>query len=224
MVALLLLGAALSQPGSVQLSFLPGEIIFIFLLSVACGSIAAAIWKAALLRIAEGNEHLIAIGVAAVLYAISGAMGASGVIAVFVFGFFLGNISHKSIDDVRKFQSEVSFFLRTFFFIYLGVLLFHSPKPLEIALIALALSVLFAFVRMISSGAAYFLDHTSRKGRLLETVSSRGLTSAVLAVVVSQELSAAGAAPPIDLPLLALFVIFFTNLISAFLVFRKKGK
>ncbi len=224
MITLLLLGSALRQPASVQLSFFPSEIIFIFLLSVACGSIAAAIWKAALIRIAEGSEHLLAIGVAAALYAVSGAIGASGVISVFVFGFFLGNISHKSIDDVRKFQSEVSFFLRTFFFIYLGVLLFHSPKPLEIALIALTLSIFFAFARMVASGAAYFLDHTSRKGRLLETVSSRGLTSAVLAVVVSQEMAAAGVQIPIDLPLLALFVIFFTNLISAFLVFRKKGK
>ena len=219
-------GAASAVPSmpSSSLQFVPGDIAIILFLSLACGSIAAAIWKAILLRMAEGNEHLLAIAVAAILYVAAGAIGASGVVAVFVFGIFLGNLKHQSITDVRKFQSEISFFLRTFFFVYLGALLFHSPKPIEVALLALAISVLLALARMISGRVAHALEPSSRKGRLLESVSSRGLTSAVLAIVVSEKFASARTPLPIDLPLLALFVIFFTNAISAWLVFWKKGK
>jgi len=222
--ALLIASLAIHGKGSSSLQFLPAEIGFILALSCAMGALCAAGWKLLVTRIAEGNEHLVAIGLAAVLYSVSGLLGANGVISVFVFGFFLGNSSHKSVEDVRKFHSEISFFLRTFFFVYLGVLLFHSPKPAEVAIFAAVLSLLLACARAAASRAIAFLEPAVRKGRLFEAVSSRGLTSAVLSVVVFEELSAAGIAPSLDLPLLALFVVFFTNAISAFLVFRNQGK
>ncbi len=223
MLALLLVGSLSHASFAPSVSSLPSNLAFSLLLSIALGAVFAALWKAVLSRLAEGNEHLLAIGMAALLYAFAGALSASGVIAVFVFGFFLGNLSHKSIDEVRRFQSELTVFLRTFFFLYIGLLLFHSPKPAEIALLALAISVLLAASRMLSGRAIGFLDQSMRKGRLLESVSARGLTSAVLAVIVSEGLRAGGRPLPFDLPLLALFVIFFTNAISALLVFRKRG-
>ena len=225
MLALLITALALhGRAGAFDFEALPAELGLIIAISAACGGIFAALWKGVVLRIAAENEHLIAIGLAAALYALSGFLGANGVISVFVFGFFLGNTSHKSVEEVRRFHSEISFFLRTFFFVYLGVLLFHSPKPIEVGLFALALSILLAASRAISSRAVALLEPSVRKGRLLEAVSSRGLTSAVLCVVVSSELSHAGHPLPFDLPLLALFVIFFTNAISAWLVFRNRSK
>lgn len=224
MLALLLAGAlAHSSPISAIFSSLPSALAFSFLLSLALGGIFAALWKAVLSKIAEGSEHLLAIGMAAMLYAISGLAGASGVIAVFVFGFFLGNLSHKSIDEVRRFQSELTIFLRTFFFLYIGLLLAHSPAQLQIGLLALAIAVLLAASRILSGKVIGALDQSMKRGRLLENVSARGLTSAVLAVIVSESFKFAGQPLPFDLPLLALFVIFFTNAISAWLVFRKKG-
>lgn len=221
----LLLVSSYSQ-GSSALSFgsLPAEIALILFLSAALGGFFAALWKAVILKIAEGNEHLAAIGLAALLYAVSGMLGANGVISIFIFGFFLGNTSHKSVEEVRRFHSEVSFFLRTFFFVYLGVLLFHSPKPVEIALLAAILSLLLAAARAAPARLAAFLEPSARKGRLLESVSGRGLTAAVLSVVAYGQLTHAGYSFELNLPLLALFVIFFTNAISAFIVFRRHGR
>ncbi|MFA5930122.1 MAG: cation:proton antiporter [Candidatus Micrarchaeia archaeon] len=203
---------------------LPLQLAFIFLLSLALGGVAAALWKAIFSRVEHENMHLLVIGLAAILYALAGAIGANGVIAVFAFAFLLGNTSHSSIAEVRRFQSEVGFFLRTIFFVYLGALLFHSPKPAEIALLALALSLLLAFARMLSGRAVRLLDSSAKEDRLLEAFSGRGMACAVIAVIASGELSHSGAALPLDLPLLALFVIFFTNAISTFFVFRKRGK
>lgn len=221
MAALLFVSAAGS--GALDLSLVPLELALILLLSAAAGTLMAAFWKGAVARIAEGNEHLAAIGLAALLYAISGLLGANGVISVFVFAFFVGNSTHKAVQEMKDFQSEITFFLRTFFFIYLGVLLFHSPKPVEVAIFASALAVLLAGARMLAGKVIQHIDSSTLKGRLLETVSSRGLTSAVLAIVVYEELGRAGGESAIDLPLLALFVIFISNAISAWLVLRKKG-
>ena len=222
MIALLLAGSAAQGGLGISMASLPTDIALVLLVSAACGALLAALWKAFVSRIAEENEHLVAIGLAALLYACASYIGANGVVAVFVFSFFLGNTTHRAIDEVRKFQSEITFFLRTFFFVYLGVLLFHSPKQVDVALFAAALALVLALARMLSSRVIGLLDQTARKGRLLESVSSRGLSSAVLSVIVAGELSGAGVQQPIDLPLLALFVIFFTNLITAFLVLKKR--
>jgi cell volume regulation protein A len=221
MLTLIFAAAAIS--GQKSLQPLPFDIAFSVLLSVAMGGIFAAFWRAVLSKSEHENQHLLVIGLAAILYALSGFAGANSVIAVFTFAFFLGNISHPSIGEMRRFQSEISFFLRTFFFVYLGILLFNSPAPLWVALFALALSLLFAASRMLSGKLAAFLEPSARAGRLLESVSARGLTPAVLSVVVFQELATGGVPSSIDLPLLALFVIFFTNAISAFLVIRHGG-
>jgi hypothetical protein len=74
---------------------------------------------------------------------------------------------------------------------------------------------------MLSGKLGGMLEPSAKERRLLELVSCRGLSAAVLSVVVYDELLAAGAPITLDLPLLALFVIFFTNLISAALLLKK---
>jgi len=206
------------------ISNLPIQLAFIFLLSLALGGIFAAAWKALFSKMEHENMHLLVIGLAALLYALAGAVGANGVVAVFAFAFLLGNTSHSSIAEVRRFQSEIGFFLKTFFFVYLGALLLHSAKSADAALFALALSLLLAAARLLSGRLVHFLDSTAKEDRLLESFSGRGMACAVIAVIASGELSAAGIALPVDLPLLALFMVFFTNAVSTVLVFRKKGK
>jgi potassium/hydrogen antiporter len=207
-----------------SVSDLPLQVAFIFLFSLALGGVCAAAWKAIFSKLEHENIHLLVIGLAAILYAVAGALGANGVIAVFAFAFLLGNTSHPSIAEVRRFQSEIGFFLRTIFFIYLGVLLFHSPKPAEVAVLALAISLLLAIARMFSGRLVRLFDSTAKEDRLLEAFSGRGLTCAVIAVIATGELTHAGAALPIDLQLLALFVVFFTNAASTYLVLRKRPR
>jgi cell volume regulation protein A len=223
-LSLTIISAMLVQT-ALPLNDLPLQLAFVLLLSLALGGVAAALWKAVFSKVEHENMHLLIIGLAAILYALAGATGSNGVIAVFAFAFLLGNTSHASIDEVRRFQSEIGFFLRTIFFVYLGALLFHSPKPFEVALLALALSLLLAFARSFSGKAVRALDSSAKEDRLLETFSGRGLTCAVIAVIAAGELSHGGIALPLDLQLLALFVIFFTNIISTLFVFRqKRGK
>lgn len=223
LAVLLLSGAALFQPsGMGQLAI---SISFIVLFSVALGGLFALLWKAGFAKLEPEYEHLAIIGLAAALYALCGSAGGNGVISVFAFAFLIGNSPGSNLGEVKRFQSEISFFLRTFFFVFLGALLFHSPKPLEIALAALALSLLLAAARVLAGKALALLEKSAREQRLLEWASGRGLTVAVLSIIAYEELAAAGTPIAIDLPLLALFVIFFTNLFSAlFVLFRGKKR
>ncbi|MCX6770116.1 MAG: cation:proton antiporter, partial [Candidatus Micrarchaeota archaeon] len=164
------------------------------------------------------------IGLAALLYALCSLFGGNGVVAVFAFAFMVGNSKGASTDEVRRFQSEISFFLRTFFFIYLGALLFHSPKPLEMGLFALCISLLFAVARMMAGKVLLLLEPSAREVRVADLVSSRGLTVAVLSIIAYDELLKLNPNMSFDLPLLALFVIFFTNAISAYLLMAKGRK
>jgi potassium/hydrogen antiporter len=222
-LSLAIISAMIAQ-AEFQVSSLPVQIAILLLFSIALGGIFAAAWKAIFSKVEHENMHLLVIGLAALLYALAGMVGANGVIAVFSFAFLLGNTSNASIAEVRRFQSEIGFFLRTIFFVYLGALLFHSPKPADVALLALAISFLLAFARLSSGKVVRLLDRSAKEDRLLEAFSGRGMACAVIAVIASGELSAAGASLPIDLPLLALFVIFFTNAISTLFVLRKRGK
>lgn len=221
-ISLAIISAMLAQE-AFSASDLPLQITFILLFSIALGGIFAAAWKAIFSKIEHENMHLLVIGLAALLYALAGLFHANGVIAVFSFAFLLGNTSHSSIAEVRRFQSEIGFFLRTIFFVYLGALLFHSAATMEIALLALALSMLLAFARHLSGKAVRLLDSSAKEDRLLEAFSGRGMACAVIAVIAAGELSHS-VALPVDLPLLALFVIFFTNAISMVAVLRKRGK
>ncbi len=220
----LLIASAFLANQAISAEFLPVQIGFVLLLSLAFGSIFAVLWKAVFSKLSKESDHLLVIALGAVLYAVAGSLGANSVIAVFSFAFFVGNSSKSSAAELQKFQSEVSFFLRTFFFVYLGALLFHSPKPVEVGIFALAIALVLGVARLFSSRIIRIIEPEAKRDMLLPFVSCRGLTAAVLAVVVYEELTAAGIAMPIDLPLLALFVVFFTNLTSAWLVLKKGWK
>lgn len=215
----------LSGEGSGALSS-PSEAVYslaaIALYSLALGGAFAFFWKVGISKLEHENEHIAVIGLAALLYALCSRLGGNGVISVFAFGFLIGNSPGVNTEEVRRFQSEMSFFMRTFFFVYLGALLFHSPKQFEIALVALALSLSFAACRLAAGKALSVFERSLRTDRALFVVSSRGLTAAVLSVVAYGELSSAGTPFPLDLPLLALFVIFFSNLVSAYMALAKR--
>lgn len=222
-LAVLLLSGAVLEP-SATASQLALAMATILLFSLALAGAFAVLWKVGLAKLEPDYEHLAVIGLAALLYALCGKVGGNGAIAVFAFAFLIGNSPGAAMEEVKRFQSEISFFLRTFFFVYLGALLFHSPKPLEIAMLALAISLLLAIARLFAGKVLGIFESLAREEKTIRLVSSRGLSSAVLAVVAYEELSATGTGAGIDLPLLALFVIFFTNLVSALMVVMKRKK
>ncbi len=168
-----------------------------FLLSATLGIAVGIFWLFVLNRL-TGHPFSYMITLATVLAIYAGtdmlAGGSGGVIAALLFGLVLGNHesiarllrrrkNHFSFDDrVKDFNTEVSFFVRTFFFVYLGLVSSLIDFNLMIVVFATVIFLALILVR-------YLTTILERKRIRLEKADEaahaalmpRGLVAAVLA-------------------------------------------
>jgi cell volume regulation protein A len=137
--------------------------------------------------------YLLTVGVIFLLYSIVEFSKGNGAIAAFVFGLVLGNSTDIArvlridgnfvlSESIRSFQEEVSFFIRTFFFVYLGLI--FNLKILNDSLILTSTVVTLALIlaRVLSTR---FISRRNGEmagsGTLIGSMMPRGLAAAVLA-------------------------------------------
>jgi cell volume regulation protein A len=137
------------------------------------------------------------------LYAAVEYLKGSGAMAALIFGFVLSNSREITrifkmktefvIDDkIRQFHSEITFFIRTFFFVYLG-LMFTFPEVYDTSFwIFISVSLLIFLVILVSRyGIVNTLvlirpEHKKDKN-IIWVMLPRGLAAAVLAAMVVAE-------------------------------------
>ena len=111
-----------------------------FSIGAVLGLIVGVIWLRLLDKL-QGKpfDYMLTLAVVFLLYAGAEFSGGSGAIAALLFGLVLGN--GKTFSKILKmskeynvnpllktFQSEISFFIRSFFFVYLGLIVVISPQ------------------------------------------------------------------------------------------------
>ncbi len=155
--ALCIIGAMIVVEVIISASIVAGDIghMFLasFLIALFMGGVAAIIWLFTVnkLRI-EKYSYMLTLAVAFIVYSLTEGISASGGFAVFVFGLVLGNaksvvrtifmnsgFATASTTTLKRFQEEVTFFVRTFFFVYAGLLL--SPKYFTLTILSVALFI-----------------------------------------------------------------------------------
>ena len=218
-VAFSLLGLVGAQEMDIEPQQIAYGAAIVALLSVALGAVCALVWHFLISAAYKKYAHLGALAIACFLFAASGAWGANGVLAVFSFGFFIGN--RKGEESLRLFQDEFSFLIRTFFFVYLGML--FAPEQFantSVLLIGLSLSLAIAIARKIAVGAFSFFQRAAREDRVLSSLVQRGLSVAVLASIAAGAYAHSPEAQVPPFAPIALVVVFATNLFSTVGVFR----
>lgn len=155
-----------------------------------------------------------------VLYALVRIAGGSGLLAVLAFGLTLANVRGNPGDPQREpgimvFHSELSFLVRSFFFVLLGASVEFVARPYAAATVLIVAGLIVA--RAISVFATtWALRDVSRHERgLMLCLFPRGLVNAVLAVQVAGK----GGAMEF-VPAMAFTVILITNLLLVLGVFR----
>ncbi|MGB1585488.1 MAG: cation:proton antiporter [Thermoplasmatota archaeon] len=157
-----------------------------------------------------------------------------GPLAVLAFGIILGNyasfgkrfittVGEGFGQGMKKFQGEISFLVRTFFFVYLGILV--EPDLLADAR-TLAIGILLFGGLLAARYVAVMV--TTRKLKLtgddivLWVMGPRGLAAAVLAAVPAQE----GIPGTESFVALAFLILVLSNLFATVgtIVLEKKGK
>ena len=228
---------AIIKTGEVSGSSVFRSILTSFSLALVIGLIAGFIWiivlsKSKLLM----ESYMVTVAIVMGLYAFveSPFVGASGAIAALTFGLVLGNskgirnallkvkngngeephakssLSHSA----RGFYREISFFVKVFFFVYLGILIdLSQPMIFGYALIFTAgMLIIRPFVVTLS----FWGENVDVKSRaIMESLIPKGLAAAVLAQIAVQE-----AIPGADMVLsLVLAIILVSILLVAILSF-----
>ncbi|MDP2717528.1 MAG: cation:proton antiporter [Candidatus Micrarchaeota archaeon] len=190
--ALALMQVILAQ--SVDFSRVSGDIVAAFSTAGMAGIIAGLLWLGILKHFHGKNfGYMLTLGAVFILYGVTTFLKGNGAIAALVFGLIIGNapVFAKALklgdnfdmeESIRHFQKEISFFVRTFFFVYLGII--FSPEALSVTVATMAGAVLvgiilarYLVVKVYERVDARF----ERYQTLLVGMMPRGLAAAVLA-------------------------------------------
>ncbi|MEM3177637.1 MAG: cation:proton antiporter [Candidatus Micrarchaeaceae archaeon] len=196
--------------------------------SILLGVASAAFWIFLLKKFESYSREyswMLTITMVIATYGVAQALSMSGAIVVFVFGIMLANLPevdwikaytydiNKEFKYIKSYQNEITFFVSTFFFVYVGMLFTTGGLNTDLALIAVALSLAVLllrpfFVPMLNQFFSRNVESDSER-TLAKFNVGRGLSPAIVATMPA----AYGIFVPgfIDLMFLT---ILFTNVIS----------
>jgi len=172
------------------------QLLGVFSIGAMIGLIAGVLWLFTLNRI-KGRffSYMLTIAILLLLYSAVEWVRGSGAIAVLAFGLILGNGREISrmfkmeemleIDQlIKKFENEITFFVRTFFFVYLGAVV--KIKETKLIAVGVALSFILFLVRKIASKITAIRSSYTKEEVFLSWVTMpRGLAAAALSVLPS---------------------------------------
>ncbi len=186
--------------GSVNVESAASKIASTFAIGVMAGVLAGLFWLEILRKLrGKALGYMVTLGFLFVLYAGINYLGGSGAIAVLFFSLVLGNADFiwdllrwkerfKLDPSISTTHKEVSFFVRTFYFVYLGILFkleFFSSGLLIVASVAM---LGFFVARYIGALVLNRLESSFRRYTLLiSTMLPRGLISTVVLFLPSEK-------------------------------------
>jgi cell volume regulation protein A len=232
----------LGETGTIQAGLVGQELLRSFLIALGVALVLGVIWLrmldmlrdrpfsyvvtlAFLLLIQGGIEHI----------------GGSGAIATLLFGMVLANgdaiaalfgkrvksrmeqsfrSGNLDLDEgIKHFHAELTFFVRTFFFVYLGLLFNVQGTGLVFWTLSGAMLVAIVLTRLVSVSIIRTLFTFQRgDGVILWTMLPRGLAAAALAALPVSE----GIAGTETFPSYAFMVIILTNAMMTLSLFLRQ--
>jgi cell volume regulation protein A len=116
----------------------------------------------------------------------------------------------RSLKSIKIIQLDLSFFIKTFFFIFLGIITDIKAISLKVVLITLCLITIILVTRYIATKVMTRIDKKYKKDAfIISTMMPRGFVATLLAFLPFNE----GIIIP-QFPEIILFSIFFTSIVS----------
>ncbi|MBN1792592.1 cation:proton antiporter [Candidatus Woesearchaeota archaeon] len=186
------------------------QIASLFAIACLIGFAAAIIWIFLDMKIFKGSKgYMSTVAFLILVYLLTEYLKGNGAIAAMFFGIFLKNSKQltsiiswiKSDDEKEKelaiqgrlgvnviteneemFFGQISFFLKTFFFVYIGFLL--NLADLQAVLIGVVLAVVIMFVRKASILMTRKLNKDEQS--MINSIFARGLAAAAVVQIIIQ--------------------------------------
>lgn len=196
---------------------------------VVAGALAGMLWIrfSKLMKLSD-YLYIATMGYVLTVYVLVNDLGGSGILAVLTLGMIFLNLGRfvsgyelplGTGGYITSFQEEITFFLRTFFFVFLGLELslqsFLVPGTWVLAGAAMLILLLSRFV------STYTIDHKKdgMAKRAIFFMIAQGLTPAVLATTLLID-NVAGSG---EIVLVVTLVIVLTNAVTAVGAYSLKG-
>jgi cell volume regulation protein A len=179
--------------GAIDLGAALGSIGAAFGVGILVGLGFGVAWLVVLEKIkGKPNAYMLTLAMLFLTFVVATNLGGNGALSALFFGLIIGNSRHIgrkikfrttiSIDDsVRGFHSQISFLIRSFFFVFTG-LLFSLSSYTSVA-IGIVLSFTFLGLRFLVVKMAAVKSELSKYETLMTVMLPRGLAAAVLASI-----------------------------------------
>ena len=134
-------------------------------------------------------SNTVAFGAVLGVYAATHAIGGTGLLAVLAFGLTLGNMPGNTTLTERQFlhfHSELSFLVRSFFFVLLGVIVEFTSRRYILPILGLIAALLLSRYLAVQLSRVALGGISPQERELVFLMMPRGLITAVLAVQVLQ--------------------------------------
>ncbi len=192
-VSLVIMQILLSKPDEMIVYDIVTKLMSMLSISLVLGFFGGVMWGSIWHKFVRYKFHyMLTIGFLFFMYVIVELSGGSGAIASFMVGLALGNMSSIRrmfkirqtltglTKETREFNSYIVFFVRTFFFTLIGILL--KLSKLELILYGILISLILLGVRAFVIRMCTYKLHFSEKEKNIMSISyPRGLAAAVLA-------------------------------------------
>jgi len=184
--------------GNVSPETIAKAIMSRFSVGAVVGVLAGVLWLTMLRKANKAPyAYMLTLAVVLLTYSFSEYLGGSGPLSSLLIGIVLGNErdirqmlrlkrpEDPSVDEgLRRFESEVAFLMRSFFFVYLGLIAtFGNVKTIIVGVI---LSVLLLIVRYGAVLLSTIHSELKQEIPLMWIILTRGLAAAVLATLPMQ--------------------------------------
>jgi potassium/hydrogen antiporter len=190
-------------------------------LGIAVGVAWSRLWP----MVADQNfSNALNLGTVLGVFAVGRYFGGSGLLAELVFGLTLANMPHtpdmvKQGKRMLAFHSELTFLVRSFFFVLLGIMAQVVSRSYLLPIVGILLALVLARWLAVRAARWSIRDIKPADSELLMLMLPRGLITAVLALQVladrGQQFS--------FLPAMAFTVVLFTNVFVIVAAVRSKS-
>jgi len=184
--------------GTVDVPTIARSLASRFSIGAMLGIVIGIGWLSMLKRIVKASySYMLTLGIALLAYSLSEILGGSGALCSLLFGIMLGNEKEiygmlrmkKPPDQVvdaglKRFESEIAFLLRAFFFVYIGLIVTMPNLTTVVVGVALALTLLLIRVGVVN--LATIRSKLIQERGIMSVLLTRGLASAVLATLTLQ--------------------------------------
>jgi len=179
--------------GGISMYAALGDVGVAFGVGILVGLGFGVAWLVILERIkGKPNAYMLTLAMLFLTFVVATNLGGNGALSALFFGLIIGNSRHIarlikfrttiSIDkNVRDFHSQISFLIRSFFFVFTGLL--FSLSSFMSVLFGLLLSFTFLGIRFGVVKMASVKSELSDYGALMTVMFPRGLAAAVLASI-----------------------------------------